>query len=917
LLSLLEYDSRIKYQIAELQNGHKQNYGGLVATSTYIKQALQSFSDSHSATSRGGKQTTDSRLQQLQQAFQDKLATLEYFKRENAVLRNTHRYLPRLIQQTIDKLTASRTLTNAHKVNLKALLNLILIDTLIASSQSGLDSQQLAINLQIYHNELDIITPDPYSSDIKKISDHTQQLRTSYKLTSSYVTDLLSSAAADITKSLLQEFNLEYQSAKTTANVYRLWLLCVSLLLLIYLAMIFFKLQAISDNLKQTNIDLEFHKHAIDEHSIVSITDVKGNILYANKKFCEISQYSQDELIGKNHRIVCSGLHDDSYYKSMWIAVARGGKWKGDFANRAKDGSIYWVDSTIMARLNSKGKPYQYIGIRTDITAKKEAEERAELLARFPSENPDPVLRINEQGQIAYANPASKIILDHWKIAAYDRLPDEWFDISRRCLKENQHEEHEVAIGDVHFSILFSPVLKEKYINLYARNITDIKRAEQSLSFQATHDPLTSLTNRYAFEIELDDSLQKAKTKGVNSILLYIDLDQFKIVNDTCGHVAGDELLRQIAVNFSTEIRDSDTLARLGGDEFGIILNNCDLEHGKLIADKILGNIRDYRFLWADNTFEVGASIGLVEITRESESTTSLLGEADIACYAAKDAGRNQLKIYQQDKAISQRRDEMQWANIIPKSLKENQFTLYAQLIKPLQPSLTNQAHYEVLIRLKNDQGEIIPPGAFIPAAERYGLMSAIDIWVINNACEMLGQYNRRCPETPLSIAINLSGQSIGDENLLNLIPNVFELHTIDAALITFEITETAAITNLTSAISFIKKLKALGCKFALDDFGSGLSSFAYLKNLPVDYLKIDGAFVKDILIDPIDAAMVQSINQIGHVMNIQTIAEFVESKQIEERLCEMKVDFVQGYGVEKPRPFSDIALPFASPERP
>ncbi len=681
----------------------------------------------------------------------------------------------------------------------------------------------------------------------------------------------------------------------------------VSLLLLSYLAVVFLKLQHTSENLKQSLVDLEFHKQAIDEHSIVSITDVKGIILYANDKFCNISQYSKDELVGQNHRVVRSHQHDDKFFKEMWRTVSRGNNWHGVFANRAKDGSIYWVDSTIIPRINEQGKPYQYIGIRTDITAQKKAEEQAKLLARFPAESPDPVIRFDAGGSLLYANPASKLILEHWGINNNGFLPEEWSTILNRCLVNDTKEEHEIKIDDVYFTILFTPIVNEKYVNLYARDITGIKLAEKNLNYQATHDNLTDLSNRYAFELKLEESLKNAQMDKVNSILLYLDLDQFKIVNDTCGHVAGDELLRQISATFLTLIRDSDTLARLGGDEFGIILNNCDTRHGEFIANNILSSLNEFRFLWDDNLFEIGASIGLVEITSDGDSTVGLLGHADIACYAAKDAGRNQLKIYQQDHVISKRKDEMQWASLIPAALAENKFILYAQLIKPLNTEVSSHSHYEILVRLKKDNDTIVPPGAFIPAAERYGLMNSIDLWVINQSLQKVGEFNKLFPGTPLMIAINLSGQSIGNKQLVEYITSLFEKYAIDASHITFEITETSAITNLSTAIKFIKKLKILGCKFALDDFGSGLSSFAYLKNLPVDFLKIDGAFIKDILDDPIDEAMVQSISQIGHVMNIRTIAEFVENTAIEQRLSQMNVDFVQGYGIEKPRPFDEI----------
>ncbi len=684
----------------------------------------------------------------------------------------------------------------------------------------------------------------------------------------------------------------------------------IAFMMLVIVAMMFFKLKQTSQKLENSLIDLEFQKFAIDQHSIVSITDIEGRIIYANDRFCQVSQYSREELLGQNHRIINSGIHDQAFFQNLWKTIARGQKWHGVIANRAKDGSIYWVDSTILPRLDSQGDPYQYIGIRTDITAQKEAENHASLLARFPAENPEPVMRLDAQGTLLYANPSSTPICDHWQVQPGDHVPDSWMLVCNRVLAEQLHETYELTIDHRHYSLLFTPINSENYVNLYARDITQIKQAEEDLNYQATHDPLTQLLNRFAFESHLQTSVELAQNKNINSILLYVDLDQFKIVNDTCGHVAGDELLRQISNTFDDNMRDSDVLARLGGDEFGIILHNCDVKHGEQFAQKILQIINDFRFLWDDKSFEIGASIGLVAIQTDCDSVVSLMGKADIACYAAKDSGRNRLQIYQQDKAIEQRQDEMHWVTMIPKALAENRFLLYAQLIKPLNKSGNNPAHYELLMRLQNENGDIIPPGAFIPAAERYGLMHSLDMWVISSAFAQMQKFNRLNVSQPIHISINLSGHSLGNEHFLDYIPDMLKQHDIDASTITFEITETCAISNLSAAIKFISQLKTQGCKFALDDFGSGLSSFAYLKNLPVDYLKIDGAFVKDILEDPIDAAMVQSINQIGHVMNIKTIAEFVENEQIEKHLARINIDYAQGYGIEKPRPLTEILYP-------
>ncbi|MCK5664081.1 MAG: PAS domain S-box protein, partial [Thiotrichaceae bacterium] len=539
ILSLKEYDSRIKLQIAELQTGYKRNYGGIVATKTHINFVLQNFSDLHSHSDLLLNKNTRLKFTELEQAFKTKLDLIEFFKRENAVLRNSLHYLPKLIDQLSPVIDVSEGISSIDKNLIKVHLNAALVDVLKYNSQINSDVKNLKKRLKKYKDNLQIITPANLQQDIKKIFTHAKLIIKLQASISIHVQSILSNNTSKIAQSLYNEFTQNFIEAEKTSNNYRLWLLVVSLLLLSYLAVVFLKLQHTSENLKQSLTDLEFHKQAIDEHSIVSITDVKGNILYANDKFCNISQYSKDELIGQNHRVVRSRQHDDKFFKEMWRTVSRGNNWHGVFANRARDGSIYWVDSTIIPRINEQGKPYQYIGIRTDITAQKRAEEQAKLLARFPAENPDPVIRFDAVGNLLYANPASKLILEHWHINANGLLPEEWSIIINRCLANNAKEEHEVKINDIYFTILFTPIFKERYVNLYARDITDIKLAEKNLNYQATHDNLTNLSNRYAFEIKLEEALKNAQQDKINSILLYLDLDQFKIVNDTCGHVAG------------------------------------------------------------------------------------------------------------------------------------------------------------------------------------------------------------------------------------------------------------------------------------------------------------------------------------------------------------------------------------------
>lgn len=434
------------------------------------------------------------------------------------------------------------------------------------------------------------------------------------------------------------------------------------------------------------------------------------------------------------------------------------------------------------------------------------------------------------------------------------------------------------------------------------QDVSHTRRLTKQLSFQASHDLLTGLYNRHKFEDYLEKILINAREENRFHSLFYLDLDNFKIVNDTCGHVAGDELLKQLPALFNEVLRGNDIVARLGGDEFGIILENCLLQRALTIADKIRQIIKDYRFFWDDKTFEIGVSIGVVGINSEFSEISQVLSAADMACYAAKDSGRNRVHVYEaSDAAVTERYGQMHWTARISKALDENRFRLYQQPIVGVMDN--NKDHLEILLRMIDEDENVIPPGAFMSAAERYGLMPEIDRWVIHEVFKYMGKIN---PSEPIKgtsrvFAINLSGDSINDSTLLDFILEEIKIYNVSLTNVCFEITETVAISNLTKATLFINTLKAYGCQFALDDFGSGLSSFAYLKTLPVNYLKIDGGFIKDICNDAIDWAMVESIQQVGKVMKLKTIAEHVEDKVTLIALKEIGVDFVQGYYLGRP----------------
>ncbi len=443
---------------------------------------------------------------------------------------------------------------------------------------------------------------------------------------------------------------------------------------------------------------------------------------------------------------------------------------------------------------------------------------------------------------------------------------------------------------------------------LVLHDITEVMGIARQLGYQASHDMLTGLANRREFERVLERAIRNARAGEGEHVLLYIDLDQFKLVNDTCGHRAGDELLVLLATLLLRHIREADTLARLGGDEFGVLLTDCTLENALLVAEELRQMVREFRFVWQGNIFDIGASIGIVPIRQDSGRLAEVLSAADTACYVSKDLGRNRIHVYAaNDREVVHHHGEMTWVHRITQAFEDDRLTLYAQAIVPVVEQGVARSHFEILMRMVGNAGELIPPMAFIPAAERYNLMPTIDRWVVRSTLGQLRQAQGPHERPPVTCTINLSGQSLGDDHFLDFVIEQFHENDVVPECICFEITETAAISNLNRAMHFIDVLRGMGCSFALDDFGSGVSSFAYLKNLRVDYLKIDGSFVRDMVRDTVDFAMVESINQIGHVLGLKTIAEFVESSDILDALHRLQVDYAQGYAIGMPLPLCDV----------
>jgi diguanylate cyclase (GGDEF)-like protein/PAS domain S-box-containing protein len=600
------------------------------------------------------------------------------------------------------------------------------------------------------------------------------------------------------------------------------------------------------------------------------------------------------------------------------------------------NGEYRWVISRAKGKIDKQGRLQRLVGVELDITERKLYEEalfREKESAQITLQSiGDGVITTDADSIIDYINPVAET-LSGWRLEdAMGRNVDEVFRafheetceplenpltgsirrerpikasrpmlMIRRDGNELYVESTAAPIRDGHGNICGAV--------LVFHDVSESRELNRKLSYHASHDLLTGLVNRREFESRVERCQQSAKAKEGSYALCHLDIDQFKMINDSCGHTAGDALLGQIGALLKSKVKWRDTLSRIGGDEFGILLESCTLEEALRTAEVLREAVRSFRFVWEERVFKLGASIGVVPITADNEDVASILSAAEGACAAAKEQGRNRVHSFaENDIELMRRRRETQWAARISAALDEGRFELYRMTIMPLQGQVEGE-HYEILLRMRDEAGKIVTPDHFISAAERYNITPNIDRWVIENTLRWL--VSEADERERLSLCtINLSGQSLGDDKFLPFVIEQFQKSGLDPRKICFEITETSAIASFSQANRFINSLKDLGCRFALDDFGTGLSSFGYLKHFPVDFLKIDGSFVRGILTDPIDREMVRSINEIGHLTGKQVVAEFAENQEIIEALRSLGVDYAQGYGIAQPSRLSKNPSP-------
>jgi len=664
---------------------------------------------------------------------------------------------------------------------------------------------------------------------------------------------------------------------------------------------------------------------AIDSTASVTEADLAGNITFANHLFCLISGYTRQELLGQNHRVINSGWHDAGFFAQLWETISSGRTWHGEICNRAKDGRLFWTASTIIPIKDDDGLPQKYLSIRFDITQRKLDEaslsaEKERWQVTLQSIN-DAVIVTNSRNEVTYLNPTAEALLDIAQEEAQsvplqdlmqlDQLGD---DDAPACFLSpalparsksgsasmKTREGKNMAISYSCAPLSDNGGFGAVYV---LRDETEKKQLLDSLREMAFHDTLTTLPNRRAIEGRLVRALRTARDHAQQHAFCYIDLDQFKLVNDTCGHSVGDALLLDIAQTMKAALPDQAFLGRLGGDEFGLILFDTQPEEASTVCRQLLQRIRDFRFEHQGRRFTLGACAGIALITETATTAGDIMIRADMACYRAKSEGSGRVMLYEADEIGFRRMEaEMGWAADFAQALESNQFLPYRQLIQPT--SHDGQPHYEVLVRWQRN-GVIEGPAKLLPALERYGQAPILDRWML----EAVISYLAAQPDDKAVYFINLSGKTVTDRSFLDTVCHLLDHYGVAGERLGFEVTETAAVVNLADAQRLILGLRERGCQFALDDFGRDASSFFYLKHLPADFLKIDGAFVRGMLDDRRDQAIVRSIAQLARDFGMHSVAEQVENVEIAALLRDMGVDYLQGYHIHRPE-----ALPHWQP---
>jgi len=655
-------------------------------------------------------------------------------------------------------------------------------------------------------------------------------------------------------------------------------------------------------------------------------TDPQGLCLFVNPRFTSVTGAAAASAFGKHWTHWVSAAERASITERWSEAVDRQEPFEAELQLRGPDGAKpLWVIARASPQLGDEGETTGYAATFTDISELKQAGEELSRAKRMLettfasmqdavfllSEETDEILQVNDAAHTLFGYPIEELkgaplamlFPDDLDYRRYrDRLSERIaeYGVFRTDVRMRRKDGFHL-LGEHTATPMNHGTRPQEALVLVVRDVTEPRALSEKLAYEASHDSLTGLCNRFELERHVDAALELAASEDAECALCYLDLDRFKLINDSCGHQAGDRVLREIAALLTAQVRQGDTLARIGGDEFAVLMKRCTLEQARRVADSVLRAVAAYRLDWEGKRFSVGISIGMARIGRDSGTISDVLKAVDSACYAAKETGRNRIHVFElDDEQHLRRHDDAHWGMLIERALEEKRFELFMQPISATNGQSQPGEHIEILLRMRGEKGELVCPGNFLPSAEHFHLSTRIDQWVLREVLNWLARAGDQANRLH-QCAINLSGQSLADDRFLDYVLQCFRTSSVAPEKICFEVTETAAVSDIVKARRFISRLKEDGCRFALDDFGTGVSNFSYLKDLPVDYLKIDGSFVKDMVVDPLDEAMVRAINEIGHVLGKITIAECVESEAILDRLRAIGVDSLQGFHIGRP----------------